>query len=205
MDDFELFNRIKLRDRAAFDTLFRKYYTPLCRFSFATCLSKEDAEENVQDMFVHLWEKAPTLEVTASIKAYLYTSVRNHTLNAIRKRQTELCHIESGTGESGESGEAPEPGFYAGGEPEWEAGGSASEAEIARLIQSGVELLPEKCREIFVLCKQEGLTYDEIATYLNVSGKTVDNQMRIALRKLREYLRPKLQKILAIVFLFLFT
>lgn len=197
LDDFELFNRIKLRDRAAFDILFRKYYTPLCRFSFATCLSQYDAEESVQDMFVHLWEKAPTLNIVTSVKAYLYTSTRNCTLNTIQKQQT--------------AGKVPEPGFYAGNEapdPGFYADDEASpdrDMQISRLIQSGVELLPDKCREIFILCKQEGLTYDEIATYLNISEKTVDNQMGIALRKLREYLRPKLQKILAIVFLYLFT
>lgn len=189
MDDFELFNRIKLRDRAAFDILFRKYYTPLCRFSYATCLSQEDAEENIQDMLVNFWERAPFINIQTSVKAYLYTAARNFTLNAIKSLEARRPV----------SGEAPESGFYVDDED------PNRDAEIARLIQSGVELLPEKCREIFILCKQEGLTYEEISTYLSVSEKTVDNQMRIALRKLREYLHPKLQKILAIIFLYLFT
>lgn len=93
MDEFELFERINIRDKVAFDELFRKYYTPLCRFSYAICLSQADAEECVQDMFVNLWEKAPALKIDTSPKAYLYTSVRNFTLNAIKKELIELRYF----------------------------------------------------------------------------------------------------------------
>lgn len=184
MTDLDLFDKIKRRDRTAFDTLFRRYYTPLCRFSYAICLFKEDAEESIQDMFVHLWEKAPTIHIDTSVKAYLYTSARNYTLNAIHKQQTEQRYLS----------EYPE---YT---DDSEKNKAISDAEISQLIQEGVKTLPTKCREIFILCKQEGLTYEELSVYLNIPEKTVDNQMGIALRKLREYLRPKLQKLLIIVF-----
>ncbi len=182
MNECELFERIKLRDKSAFDIFFRRYYTLLCRFSFAMCLSHEDAEESVQEMFVNLWEKAPQIEIGTSIKAYLYASTRNYTLNAIKKQQTEQHYLNK----------------YSEYKKGYEQEDEISSLEIAKLIQSGVETLPEKCREIFILCKQEGLTYEEIATYLDVSKKTVDNQMGIALRKLRDYLQPKLKKISAI-------
>lgn len=189
MDEFELFEKIKQRDRTAFDTLFRKYYASLCRFAYAICLSREDAEEIVQDMFVHLWEKAPAINIDSSPKAYLYTSARNYTLNAIKKQQTELRHLTE----------------YAGHEESHEQDEKITDAEISHLIQSGVNTLPEKCREIFVLCKQEGLTYEEIAEYLEISKKTIDNQMGIALRKLRDYLHPRLKKIsIILLFYFLF-
>ncbi len=152
------------------------------------CLSQEDAEESVQEMFVNLWEKAPQIEIGTSIKAYLYASTRNYTLNAIKKQQTEQHHLNK----------------YSEYEKGYEQEDEISPVEIAKLIQSGVETLPEKCREIFILCKQEGLTYEEIATYLDVSKKTVDNQMGIALRKLRDYLQPKLKKI-SVISLFTLT
>jgi len=142
------------------------------------CLSGEDAEESIQDMFVHLWEKAPAIEIDISVKAYLYTSARNYTLNTIKKRQTEIHHLNVYSD------------FVDDKEPEEKI----SDKEISELIKSGVNTLPEKCREIFILCKQEGLTYEEIASYLNVSKKTIDSQMGIALRKLREYLGAKMQK-----------
>lgn len=189
MDDFDLFDRIKQRDRSAFNTLFRKYYTALCRFSFATCLSQEDSEESVQEMFVNLWEKAPTIDISISVKAYLYTSTRHHTLNAIQKQQTELRHLNEYSEQVNTVDQTEE----------------RQDAEISELIQSGVRTLPDKCREIFILCKQEGLTYEEISAYLNVSEKTVDNQMGIALRKLREFLRPKINKLLILLILTLFT
>jgi len=188
LDEFELFEGIKLRNKMAFDTLFRKYYTLLCRFSYAICYSKEDAEESIQEMFINLWEKAPMLQIETSVKAYLYTSARNYTLNTIQKQQTELRHL----------------GEYAGLVEDNESEASLDDSQISQLIRIGVSTLPEKCREIFIMCKQEGLTYDEIAEYLNVSKKTVDNQMGIALRKLRENLYPKLQKILLILFFYLF-
>ncbi|NDV64031.1 RNA polymerase sigma factor [Bacteroides sp. 224] len=188
MDDIELFNEIKQQNRAAFDTLFRRYYVSLCRFSYIICLSREEAEECVQDMFVGLWEKAPTLHINTSVKAYLYKSSRNYTLNAIQKKQTEQHHLEE----------------YSSQINTCEDSETMSDAEISELIQTGVKELPEKCREIFILCKQEGLTYEELAAYLNISEKTVENQMSIALRKLREHLYPKLQKLLVLLFFYLF-
>ncbi|NDV79289.1 RNA polymerase sigma-70 factor [Dysgonomonas sp. 511] len=187
MDEFELFERIKHRDKDAFDMLFRKYYVPLCRFSFAICLSHEDAEESVQDMFVHLWEKAAAINIDTSVKAYLYTSARNYTLNVIKKQQTEQRHLD----------------VYSEYVEGHDSDEKMSDAQIAALIQSGINTLPERCREIFILCKHEGLTYEEIADYLNISKKTIDNQMGIALRKLRDYLQPKLKKLPLISILYL--
>lgn len=188
MDDIALFEQIKQRNRVAFDTLFRKYYVSLCRFSYIICRSREEAEECVQDMFVGFWEKAPTLQINTSVKAYLYKSSRNYTLNAIQKKQTEQHYLEE----------------YASQADLCEDHQTISDTEISELIQTGIKELPEKCREIFVLCKQEGLTYEELAAYLHISEKTVENQMSIALRKLREHLYPKLQKLLLLLFFYLF-
>lgn len=189
LDDFELFAKIKQWDKDAFNLLFRRYYTSLCRFSFAICQSREGSEENVQEMFFQLWEKAPHLEIDISLKAYLYTSTRNYTLNSIKKKQIEQNYLEK------------YPDFIENNEDE----GTIADTDLSNLIQAGVKTLPEKCREIFVMCKLEGLTYEEIANYLEVSTKTVDSQMGIALRKLREYLYPKLQKMLIyLLFSFLF-
>ncbi len=187
MDEFELFEGIKQRDKTAFDILFRKYYAALCRFSYAMCLSEEDAEECIQDLFVHLWEKSPVVNIETSLKSYLYTSARNYTLNAMKKRQIERNYLNE-YAENGSLQEQEE---------------NISEAEIGQLIQTGVDTLPEKCREIFILSKQEGLTYDEIAEYLNISKKTIENQMGIALRKLRDYLQPKVKKILMVLFFYI--
>ncbi|MFV0537264.1 MAG: RNA polymerase sigma-70 factor [Dysgonomonas sp.] len=187
MNELELFERIKQRDKTALDILFRQYYTPLCRFSYAICLSKEDSEESVQDMFIHLWEKAPVVNIGTSLKAYLYTSARNYTLNLIKKQQTERNYMTQ----------------YSTDGSLQEQDEHVSEAEIGQLIQMGVSTLPEKCREIFILSKQEGLTYDEIAEYLDISKKTIENQMGIALRKLRDYLQPRVKKILMAVFIYI--
>lgn len=138
-------------------------------------------------MFVHLWEKAPVVNIETSLKAYLYTSARNYTLNLIKKQQTERNYMTQ----------------YSTDGPLQEQDEHVSEAEIGQLIQMGVSTLPEKCREIFILSKQEGLTYDEISEYLDISKKTIENQMGIALRKLRDYLQPRVKKILMAVFIYI--
>jgi len=189
MNELELFDKIKLRDKAAFDALFRAYYAKLCRFSFALCYSQEDAEESVQEMFIYLWEKAPDIRIDISVKAYLYTSTRNYTLNIMKKNLTEQNYRNA----------------YAEQADSEEDERAISDAQISELIGQGVKILPEKCREIFILCKMEGLTYEEISEYLKISEKTVENQMGIALRKLREYLHPKLQRILNLIIFSLFS
>ena len=189
MNEFELFDKIKQRDKAAFDVLFRTYYVKLCRFSFAFCCSQEDAEESVQEMFIYLWEKAPDIRIEFSVKAYLFTSTRNYTLNIMKKNQTELNYRNA----------------YAEQTDNDDDEKAISDTQISELIGQGVKTLPEKCREIFILCKMEGLTYEEISEYLKISEKTVENQMGIALRKLREYLHPKLQRILNLIFFYLLS
>ena len=139
MNELELFDRIKLRDRSAFDTLFRIYYAQLCRFSFALCYSREDAEESVQEMFLYLWEKAPAISIDISIKAYLYTSTRNWTLNTIKKNQTEQNYRNAFAVQTDSN----------------EDDDKISDMQISELIGQGVKYLPDKCREIFILCKME--------------------------------------------------
>ena len=183
MDNNSLFRKIKDRDRAAFDILFRQYYTQLCRYSYSITLSEQDAEENVQDMFVYFWQKAPDLDIDISLKAYLYRATRNQTLNAIQKKQTEMQYssVYNEELELADSNQA------------------LSDEEINQLIKKGVATLPDRCREIFVLAKFEGLSYDEIADYLDISKKTIENQMGIALKKLREYMTPIINKLLILL------
>lgn len=161
----------------------------MCRFSYAICLSYDEAEESVQDMFVNLWEKAPGLTIGISVKAYLYTSARNYTLNAISRKQREIRNLNE----------------YAENTNGYEQDEKMPDTEISGLITKGINTLPAKCREIFILCKQEGLTYEEISEYLNVSKKTVDNQMGIALHKLRDFLGSKMEKLMIFLIFYLFS
>ncbi len=175
-DDTLIFIEIAKGNKAAFDTLFRKYYAQLVRFSIGYVHDGSISEELVQDVFVKIWENAPRLTITTSVLAYLYGSVRNHCLNFIKhegiKKKYETEQVQKSNQETLDTtNEANMPRFK-------------------QLLTTAVNKLPDKCREIFEMAKFEGLSYDEISLYLEVSVKTVENQMGIALKKLRETMIP---------------
>ncbi|MBN2485394.1 MAG: RNA polymerase sigma-70 factor [Bacteroidales bacterium] len=171
-----LFSKISKGDKNAFDVLFRKYYTQLVRFSMGYLHDGPASEEIVQDVFVRIWENAPRIEIETSVLAYLYRSVRNQALNQIKHG-----HVKQKFGQQ----QMANPDTTADDFEE-----KVNVAFFRKLLALAVGSLPEKCREIFEMSKFEGLTYDEIAEYLQVSVKTVENQMGIALRKLREAMLP---------------
>ena len=176
-----LFLQIGQGNKSAFDTLFEKYYTRLCRFAYSFTKSVELAEEAVQNTFVKLWLQRNSIEITTSVVSYLFTAVRNHALNELKKitvrRSYESEYAENKT-------------------VEYLVGQNIKEGKFRNSVNKAVERLPEKCREIFQLSRNDGLTYDEIAEYLKISKKTVENQMGIAFKKLREILKPVLSQII---------
>lgn len=132
--------------------------------------SEEDAREAVQDVFMGVWNNREHLQLDESLKPYLYTATRNKALNYLNRRRLAAVSIE----------EAP---VYASERPKVEAAMEAE--ELKALIYDEVRRLPERCREIFLLSRREGLSNREIAERLAVSEKTVENQMTIALKRLR--------------------
>ena len=79
------FQQIAKGDHSAYESLFREHYRPLCAFAFQYVKSSDDAEEIVQDLFVRLWQDRQKVNITSSLKAYLFTSVRNRCINALNK------------------------------------------------------------------------------------------------------------------------
>ncbi len=133
--------------------------------------SPEDAREVVQDVFVGVWNNREHLAYDDSLKPYLFTATRNRTLNHLRKRREKTVALD----EVGEAAAA----VKSEGEAQMEA------EEMRALIFDEVNRLPERCRRIFLLSRQEALSYREIAERLDVSVKTVENQIAIALKRLR--------------------
>jgi len=180
-DDKILFLQIRQGNKSAFDTLFQKHYTRLCRFAFSFTKSGEIAEEAVQNTFVKIWCQRDSLEITSSVISYLYTAVRNHALNELKK-----INIRKGY----------EAGFAHYIEKETDNDQKLNKTGFKNFVKKAVEQLPVKCREIFMLSKNDGLTYEEISEYLEISKKTVENQMGIAFKKLREMLKPVLAQLI---------
>lgn len=171
-------------DQASFEKLFREYFPSLMAFARKILVDEDDAREVVQKVFINLWEKRGELDLATSLKSYLFTSVHNRSLNVIRDRKKFT------------SGEIPE---MAEG---WDVSAQIESMELEEKIRAVISSLPEKCREIFEMNRFEGLKYSEIAEKLEISVKTVENQMSKALNILRE----KLSKYLSILlWLLLFT
>ena len=179
--DILLFECLIQGQKEAFDTLFRKYYQPLCRFANFFTENSSDAEEAVQTAFITLWESREEIRISRSLKAYLYMIVRNNALMLLRKTNTRKQYEQQFV-EIQEIDAPSEP--------------LLTDEEINKLVMKGLAALPEKCRMIFSLSRYDGLTYEEIAEYLELSPKTVENQMGIAFQKLREYLQPVWKKLL---------
>jgi RNA polymerase sigma-70 factor, ECF subfamily len=169
-----LFEKIKAGDEKAFEALFRRYYAHLCLYATQILKNPSAAEEIVQELFVRFWEKREETEIETSLKNYLFRAVKNHCLNYIKHNQIKREYSQK---------------FLAENEPFSAEYDFESQTELFRKIEESISALPEKRQEIFRLSRQEGLKYREIAEKMNISIKTVETQMGLAIKTLREKLR----------------
>lgn len=182
-----MIDRVREKSLDDFSDLYRNYFVLLCtiadHYLNDICL----AEEVVSDVFLNYWEKYDEIIVTTSIKAYLIRSVQNRSLNYIEHLQVEKRLKDKMLADHSV---AVDPGGI--GYPL----GTLYEKELTLLIQNEMAALPEQCRKIFLLSRDEELTYDEIASKLQITVNTVKTQMKIALSRLREGLKDYLPFIL---------
>ncbi len=161
-----------------FEALFKSLFKPLCGFSMKYIGDLEEAKGVVQDVFMAVWMKFEELPLDMNMRSYLYTAVRNKSLNHIRDNRKQVM-LES----------VPEQ-KSADGNDLLEARELACEIELA------INALPERCRQVFEMSRFEEMKYFEIAQKMNISVKTVEAQMSKALRLLREHLAPFLPLLL---------
>ena len=181
-NDLLLFDEVKKGDLPSYEIIFKRYYKELHRFAFTYVRDPSIAEEMAQEVFLYMWEKRKKIEIQTTLKTYLYSAVKNKCLNYIKlelpKQQSMadisevMLSVSSKLKDEGEN------------------------EQLKKYIQSAIDALPKKCRQIFILSRNAGMTYEEIAEEMDLSKKTVENQMGIALKKLREsletvYLRYK--------------
>ncbi len=183
--DQEIFNSIKLGDEKALEMLFHDYYEPLCQYAFSFLNDREDAEEVVQNSFVRIWEKRKEISIQTSAKAYLYRMIRNSCLNEIQHQKVKSQHQELTKMDSSGMEQASDA--------------MAIRGELEQKIRFAMEKLPEQCRIVFSLSRFEELKYKEIAAQLNISVKTVENQMGKALKIMRQELKEYLPLILLLL------
>lgn len=169
-DDILLLNLIREGDRLAFRHLFESYFTPLCRFMHLYVREASIVEELALDIFTYLWEHRETLQIQISLKAYLFQAARNKCLNTLRQKKLTLRLDDTDL-------DVAETNVM-----------SLETDELYNLIQEAMLALPDKCREVFQLSRNENRTNQEIATQLNISVKTVEAQITKALKRIKDFL-----------------
>ncbi len=163
--------KIQKGDIASFEALFHHYYNGLCGYSTSLVGMKEVAEEVVQDVFFNIWKNRETLRIRQSIQSYLYRAAYNNSMMYLRKMRRE--HFMEDLSRPEPIMDAPDPSQV------------IQLDEVSNLISQTLESLPERCREIFRMNRQDGLKYREIAQKLSISEKTVEANMGKALKALR--------------------
>ncbi len=164
---------IKTKDE--FELIFKQYFSPLVNFVNQYVKDIELSKEVVQNTFLKLWDKRETLNIDTSLKNYLYRSAKNNMIDYIRKHQ-KLQIIND------------EDDKLLKNLPE-EDSSPLSPFIIRNEILHAMEQLKPKNKEIFVLSKFEGLTYEEIANHLGISKRSVEDNVARAMARLKDILK----------------
>jgi len=176
-EEFFILQRMIEGDENAFKYFFDTHYDNLCNFVNSYLRDETLSEDVVQSIFIYLWEKKDSLPSNCSVKSYLYAASKNRSLNQLRDIKNKnrivgelLAHPALISDEKADQ-------FL-----EFE--------ELKKIISNAIDGLPAQCKTIYQLSRDEGLTNKEIAEKLGITVKTVENQMTIAIRKIKDFLQP---------------
>jgi RNA polymerase sigma-70 factor (family 1) len=182
LPESEIVLAIQQGDESVFEQVFRKYYQSLCNYANSLVKDEDEAEEIVQNLFFSIWEKRADLEITVSLKSYLYRAVHNHCLNRIKHLKVREEYQQYAFDYHESSYESVNQAVI--------------KNELEEKINFAIEKLPEQCKIIFQMSRFEELKYNEIAEKLALSPKTIENQIGKALKILRVELAEYLPLIL---------
>lgn len=167
----ELVTALKLGDELAFKFLFNLHYKRLVAFISIYTKNKDQSEDIVQHSFISLWNARKSLNLEVSPKSYLYTIAHNQYVDQYRKSIREINLIEELRQENLQNFIEEDDDFV---------------EENIIMLKKIIEELPPRCKEILIMSRQRGLDYNEIAHELNISPRTVEEQIRIAFKKMRK-------------------
>lgn len=174
---------LRLNSLATFEKLFNNYYSMLCLVAYDLVKSRHLAEEIVDEVFVAVWQKRDEIKINQSIRAYLVKSVKNRCINWFEQTKAERMVMTNVADISVYDSILWNDDYPLG---------KLLEQELRNSINESIDALPEHCRQIYQLSRNEDLTYEEIASRLNISVNTVKTQMKIALAQLRKALNDYL-------------
>ena len=169
--ELNLYQQVKANNRKALEVLFAEYYATLCNFAILIVKKHELAEEVVADAFFVLWRDRHQLDIKHSVKAYLFRIVRNNALRVVKDKR-ETYNVVEPQDTYMVIHNTPESDYLYD--------------ELSSTYQKAYHSLPTKCKQVFKLHKIDGLKYQEISEVMNISIKTVENQMLKALKIIRK-------------------
>ena len=172
LSEQEIVVAIKQGNERIFEETFRKYYQSLCNYANSILKEMDEAEEVVQNLFLSIWEKRCDLEISISLKSYLYRAVHNHCLNRIKHLKIREAYQQYATN------------FYDASYESVSQTVMKNELEL-KINEEAIKKLPQQCQLIFRMSRFEELKYHEIAEKLELSPKTIENQIGKALKILR--------------------
>jgi RNA polymerase sigma-70 factor (ECF subfamily) len=165
--------KIRSGDIEEFERLYRLYCKDLILFAYKYVYDLAMAENIVQDVFLNVWINRTDLDPRKNTKTYLYTAVRNNALNIIKHSKIERQYKEL---------------FLVQDKQEQSPESELLLKELQSSVNHAIKSLPQKCRTIFLMSRNDHLTYSEIASILGLSPKTIENQIAKALKRLHKAL-----------------
>lgn len=189
LSDMELIGKIGEDSEPAFEKLFRKYYTSLVLFALKFTGNREDAEEITQQLFVNVWDKRKDIVFKTSVKAYLFSSIRNNCLDYLKHKKIKQNYAEKIIREY-QKENFPRFDLY-------------TSKETINRINNAIESLPDQRKRVFKMNRFEGYKYKEIANKLDITEKTVENHIGTALKQLRELLGDLIPVLFPLFLLFI--
>lgn len=171
----------------AFEQIYQSYWSELYSYAYNILRDKAICEEIVQEIFFSLWNKRREIQITHSIRAYLFTAVKFQTLNYIKSEKVKRNYAASyGAFKKILFDNSNEENIHL--------------ADLKNLVENEVSKLPEKCQQIFRMSRNEHHSIKNIADLLNISHKTVENQLSKALKQLRSSLGQLFSLLVLVLF-----
>ena len=171
LSDQQLVSLLREGNQDAYIEIYDRYKVILQQHACKKLDNLDEVEDILQEMFIHIWDKKETLNITTSLSGYLFTVARNRIFNLYHKKKRELGYLNS-------LQEFIDKGEYS-------TDLLLRERELNLIIEKEIQALPPRMREVFMLSRNEGLTHKQIAQRLGTSEQTVTTQIRNSLKVLR--------------------
>ena len=170
VSDRDLFHLIQTDNQRAFKELMNRYWRPMYLMAESVLSDSPTSEDIVQDVFINIWNKRSSIDITHSIKVYLFACTRYQIYRQIQQKKAPHVDIDQF------SQLVPDP---------YDPQQALEYRDLLDRLESLIDQLPPRCREVYRLKREDNLSQKEIAEALQISRKSVENQLTIALKKLR--------------------